>query len=89
VADKKGERASRYMRNIDATRFDEASDSSCISSSPDPLPCCVGNRVPNASGEARTFIDVRSQGKGDLYPSEELVIEVEVDESFAGTRSTG
>jgi hypothetical protein len=30
------------------------------------------------------FIDVRSQGKGDLYPGEELVIEVEVDESFAG-----
>jgi hypothetical protein len=26
VADKKGERASRYMRNIDATRFDEASE---------------------------------------------------------------
>jgi hypothetical protein len=30
------------------------------------------------------FIDVRSQGKGDLYPGEERVIEVEVDESFAG-----
>jgi hypothetical protein len=41
------------------------------------------------SGEARTLMDVRSQGKGNLYPSEELVIEVEVDESFAGTRSTG
>jgi hypothetical protein len=35
---------------------------------------------PDGQGQ---FIDVRSQGKGDLYPGEELVIEVEVDESFA------
>jgi hypothetical protein len=44
------------------------------------------NAQPDGQGQ---FIDVRSQGKGDLYPGEELVIEVEVDESFAGYNSTG
>ncbi len=39
---------------------------------------------PDGQGQ---FIDVRSQGKGDLYPGEELVIEV--DESSPGTQSTG
>jgi hypothetical protein len=30
------------------------------------------------------LIDIRTRGNGDLYPGDELVIEVEVDESFSG-----
>jgi hypothetical protein len=39
--------------------------------------------TPRPDDQAQ-FIDVRSRGKGDLYPGEELVVEVEVDESFSG-----
>jgi hypothetical protein len=37
---------------------------------------------PKGEDQAQ-FIDVRTQGNGDLYPGETLVIEVEVDESFS------
>ena len=43
-----------------------------------------GNEFHLNPSDQTKFVDVRATGKGDLYPGDELVIEVEVDQSFSG-----